>query len=70
MYEEYLAIIGAGLIVAVLNCWNPKLLQERTGGKPNGRPNIILIALVAVLAAMAALYLFKNGLAAPDVNIL
>lgn len=68
MYEAYLCIIGAGLVVAVLNCWNPKLLQERTAGKPNGRPNIILIALVAVLAGMGGLYLYTNGMKMPELT--
>jgi hypothetical protein len=59
MYDKYLGLVALALLIAILHCANPKLLQEKHDGKPNGRPNIILIVLVSLVAVMAALYLIS-----------
>jgi hypothetical protein len=61
MYDHYLPIVIAALVILLLGCWNPKALQMKQNGRPTGCPNSMWLALAALLSGIASCYILKQG---------
>lgn len=59
-YDEYLPVIITALVVLVLGCWNPKLLQSQHGGKPSGYPSYMWLSLIALAIGLLTVFLLST----------
>jgi len=60
MYDEYLPVIITALVMLVLACWNPKVLQEQKQGQPQGRPSYVTLSLLSLLAGIFSVFLMRQ----------
>lgn len=61
MYDHYLPVVVAALVVLILGCWNPKVLQAQRGGVPSGHPSYMMLSLFALLAGLLTCYLMHGS---------
>jgi len=60
MYECYIPVIVASLVIIGLGFWNPVFLQTMQNGRPTGNPNFLWLALGALLGGVIAALFLSN----------
>jgi len=61
MKDHYLPVVVAALVVLVLGCLNPVVLQHRVNGKPSGQPSYMWLSFMALLAGLLTCYLMHGN---------
>lgn len=58
---HYVGVVVTALVVLLLGCWNPKLLQQKKDDKPTGCPSYLWISLIALLVGLlTCLFMHQN----------
>jgi membrane protease YdiL (CAAX protease family) len=57
-YKAYIPILLMALVVLAMGAWNPRAMQEKKNDNPNGCPNYLWIALIALAVGLASVYLY------------
>ena len=61
MGDHYAPVVVAALVVLILGCLNPVVLQSRVAGQPSGHPSYMWLSFSALVAGLLTCYLMHGS---------